>query len=52
MVILPGWYLLRRLLPIPRAERIASDEGELRALRHWRAAGSPRRMVLCDPPEC
>src|SRR5690349_17450227 len=31
MIIIPAWYLMRRVLPIPDAERIASDEGELRA---------------------
>ena len=49
MVLLPTWYVLRRLLPIPDAERVASDEGELRALRAWRRAGSPRKFVLNDP---
>jgi hypothetical protein len=52
MVIIPAWYLLRRALPIPDAERAESDAGELRALRAWHLAGTPRRIVLRDPPEC
>jgi len=52
MIIIPTFCLIRRLIPLPPWEKLYRDEGEIRALRHWRAAGSPRRMVLRDPPEC
>jgi len=52
MILIPLWYLMRRLLPLSDEETRYSDEGELRALRRWRAAGSPRQMLLYDagPP--
>jgi len=49
MVIIPAWYLMRRMFPIPDKERQLSDEGEMRALRERRRQGSPRKIVLHDP---